>query len=54
MANKMSFCPECAKNGFPESPSMKDHPLCGDCHDIAEVNAQELAEWQALQDHAEF
>jgi len=27
-------CPECARNGFPETPSMKDHPLCGDCHDL--------------------
>ena len=47
---KKSFCPECARRGYAEVPSMKDHPLCADCHDVAEVDAAERSEWLSLSD----
>lgn len=43
------YCPECARHGF-QSESMKDGDLCGDCGDLAEVEATETAAFQALRD----
>lgn len=47
---KKSFCPECARRGYAEVPSLKDHPLCADCHDVAEVDTAERSEWLSLSD----
>lgn len=46
-------CPECAKNGFPETPSMKDHPLCCDCHDLMGSAQIEQEAWSWMMEGEE-
>ena len=46
-------CPECAKNGFPETPSMKDSPLCGDCHDLMGSALVEQEAWTGMMEGGE-
>lgn len=46
---QVRLCPKCIENGF-ESPSMKDHDLCGDCHDILECESSERDYYYSLQD----
>ena len=49
-ATEPRYCPECAKRGFHETPSMKDNDLCGDCHDILGVEIIERQSFASLQD----
>jgi hypothetical protein len=50
---ELRFCPICAKHGFPESPSMKDSPLCGDCDDVMGTAIIESQSYASLRDYDE-
>ena len=45
-------CPECARHGF-ESESMKDSPLCGDCHDLMGSAQVEQEAWAVMAEDGE-
>ena len=51
-ATTTGHCPECARHGF-ESESMKDHPLCGDCHDLTGSALVEQEAWTGMMEGGE-